>query len=196
MYRYHAPLGLILWTCAVSALLTACATTSSVSPELAQCTARPDRYVSSDNGTVLDSCTQLIWMSQDYRNLEGKAPSNYEAALYWVEEMKQSGYAGYRNWRMPTRAEYKTLYDPSNPQRSHKNRPVGYATVFAAGGGEWYWTSDVAEWGHPANHIHDAWIFHFTKGKVRAYYTNPSFHTWESHADEQTGSVRLVRTAP
>ena len=196
MCRCLSPLGLILCVGVVAALFTACATTIPVSPELAQCMTRPDRFVASDNNTVRDTCTQLIWMSQDYRNLEGKAPSNYEAALQWVEEMKERSYAGYSDWRMPTRAEYNTLYNSTNPQRSYKNRPIGYATVFTAGGGEWYWTSEVAEWGDPANHIHYAWIFRFTKGKGSVYYTSPSYHTWESHVAEKTGSVRLVRTAP
>lgn len=196
MCQRFSLLSLILCACGVSALLTACATTTPISPELAQCMARTDRFVTSSEGTVLDNCTQLIWMSQDYRNVEGKAPPSYEAALFWVDEIKRRGYADYRDWRMPTRAEYQTLYDAAKPQQSYQNRPIGYTTVFAAGGGEWYWTSDVAEWGNPANHVHTAWIFKFTTGKSTPYYTYPSYHTWETRTDEESGSVRLVRTAP
>ena len=33
------------------------------------------------NGTALDTRTNLMWMTQDFRNLEGRAPANWEEAM-------------------------------------------------------------------------------------------------------------------
>ena len=95
------------------------------------------RFILCENGTALDTKTQLMWMTQNDRSLKGKAPYHYEWVLDWVPKMNRRRYGGYRDWRLPSRAEYETLYDPEHRQRSYRDQPVGYSSVFAEGGGEW-----------------------------------------------------------
>src|SRR5262245_34382130 len=54
------------------------------------------------NGTALDTRTNLMWMTQDFRNLESRAPASWEEAMAWVEKMNQQRYGGYSDWRVPT----------------------------------------------------------------------------------------------
>jgi hypothetical protein len=66
-----------------------------------------NRFISSDNGTVLDTRTGLMWASHD----------NGDAAI-WKEAKKyceQYTGGGYKDWRMPTIEELKTLYDKDEP---------------------------------------------------------------------------------
>ena len=54
------------------------------------------------NGTALDTRTNLMWMTQDFRNLEGRAPAGWDEAMAWAEKMNQQRYGGYSDWRVPT----------------------------------------------------------------------------------------------
>jgi hypothetical protein len=151
---------------------------------------RHDRFTRYDNGTVLDTCTHLVWMTQDYYNLEGNAPPQWDKALAWPVKMNQQCYGGYSDWRTATLAEYKTIYNPQKPKRSYRKKPVGYPDAFADGGGEWCWTEEVA--GVGTGHIHTAYTFSFiwgTFGKERVDtidHPQPTYHM---------GSIRLVRGA-
>lgn len=144
-----------------------------------------------DDGTALDERSQLLWDVQDYRLSVGRAPENYEAVQVWVRQRNARRYKGYDDWRLPTRAEFDAIYEPGLPARSYRDEPVGYPTAFDDGGGEWYWTGDIAEFGDPADHIHRALTYDFITGESEARYTFPSRHG--EFVREETGSLRLVR---
>jgi hypothetical protein len=149
---------------------------------------RDDRFTRYDNGTVLDTCTQLMWMTHDYYNLEGKAPPLWETALAWPVKMNQRRYAGHNDWRAATLAEYETIYTPKKPRRSHRGSPVGYPDAFADGGGEWCWTEELASF--YSTHMRAAYIFDFIWGQLGQAW----FSTWEYPLlTYQVGSIRLVR---
>ena len=86
------------------------------------------------NGTALDTRTNLMWMTQDFRNLEGRAPKDWDEAMAWALKMNVQRYGGYSDWRVPTDAEYKTLYDPRRSKKSYAQKPVGYPEAFEDGG--------------------------------------------------------------
>src|SRR2546426_7066218 len=88
------------------------------------------------NGTALDTRTNLMWMTQDFRNLEGRAPASWDEAMAWVEKMNQQRYGGYSDWRGATPEEYKTLYDPRRSKRSDGKQPVRDPDGIEEGGGE------------------------------------------------------------
>ena len=174
------------WGVAVS--LFGCVMTPRMSPEFAQCKARPDRFTRYDNGTVLDTCTQLMWMAQDYRNLEGIAPPRWLTALAWVGKMNQQRYGGYRDWRAATLEEYEAIYDPKKTRRSYRGKPVGYPEAFDDGGGEWCWVEEIP--GEGDGHIHAAYTFIFSSG----LWGKRSVHTRDHPRPEYgRGSIRLVR---
>jgi hypothetical protein len=160
--------------------------------ESASHVASSTRFITYDNGTVLDSRTQLMWMSQDYQNLQGRAPFGWPEALEWPATINQQQYGGYRDWRVPTVQEYKTFYTPAKPRLSYRGKAVGYPAVFAGGGGEWCWTVDVAKIAQPPMMVRDAYTFNFRSGWHSPRYIY--VHRWRGRRPaETTGSVRLVR---
>ncbi len=138
-------------------------------------------------GTALDTRTNLMWMTQDFRNLEGRAPANWDEAMAWVEKMNQQRYGGYSDWRVPTPEEYKTLYDPRRSKMSYAKQPVGYPEAFEDGGGEWFWTKEIYTTLGRGGQIGEANSFDFRRGNVLRRFTN---------AAQGELSIRLVRTGP
>lgn len=195
MCQLKIPMRLILCLGLVGLFVSACSQTAPVPQVPPGPGERVGRFILYANGTALDTKTQLMWATQDFRNLEGKAPYDYEWAQQWVDKMNRRNYGGHNDWRMPSRAEYQSLYHAEHPRRSYAGQSIGCPAVFADAGGEWYWTSDVAEWGDPPNHIHDAWTFSFRTGEASPRHTYPSYHTWVGTTLEETGSVRLVRSS-
>jgi len=61
------------------------------------------RFIAYDDGTVLDKTTNLLWAARD----NGKNINWADARLYC--ESYDGG--GYKNWRLPSKEELKSLYD-------------------------------------------------------------------------------------
>lgn len=76
-----------------------------------------DRYIDLDDGTILDVRTHLQWMrcslGQTWaeNDCTGEAEKyNWDQAKSAADELnRQGGYAGYRDWRLPSIDELKTL---------------------------------------------------------------------------------------
>jgi hypothetical protein len=73
-------------------------------------TARDGRFIAYDNGTVLDTSTNLMWAAKD--NGEDVI---WSIAKYYCESFKG---AGYSDWRMPKLDELWGLYDRYKTYRS------------------------------------------------------------------------------
>ncbi len=95
--------------------------------------ARKTDFIAYDNGTVLDTRTNLMWAARD----NGSNINWYEAKGYC--ENYRGG--GYKDWRLPTVDELAGLYDPDNQNR------YGYhiATDLIELTHWWVWSSDVAD---------------------------------------------------
>jgi hypothetical protein len=52
------------------------------------------RFIKYDNGTALDTKTNLMWMTKDFRNIEGRAPKDWDEAMGWVEKMNRRNCSG------------------------------------------------------------------------------------------------------
>lgn len=63
------------------------------------------RFIAYDNGTVLDTKTNLMWSSKD-----NGSDTDWENAKSYCENYKGGGYT---DWRMPTQDELEELYDRS-----------------------------------------------------------------------------------
>ncbi len=102
------------------------------------------RFISYHNGTVLDTQTNLMWMAQDFYNVNKRLVSNWSEAEAWAAKMNRERYGGHQDWRIPTIAEYKTVFTRDKQRRSHKEKRVGYPKAFRDGGGRWFWSSQTS----------------------------------------------------
>ena len=73
-----------------------------------------ERFQVHKNGTLSDFQTGLMWKTSDsFLDLD-KWVTWQEAKVY-IKELNQDQFAGYGDWRMPTRKEAQSIYDPANP---------------------------------------------------------------------------------
>lgn len=75
-------------------------------------TSGPSRFKGNGDGTVTDPETALMWRQTDSYQLLKKW-LNWEMAQTYVTEMNRGKFAGYDDWRLPTREELRSLYDES-----------------------------------------------------------------------------------
>jgi len=71
---------------------------------------RDGRFIAYDNGTVLDTRTNLIWAAKDNGN-----GINWKGAKSYCENYRGGGYT---DWRMPTLDELAGLYDTAKTYKS------------------------------------------------------------------------------
>jgi hypothetical protein len=71
---------------------------------------RDGRFIAYDNGTVLDTRTNLMWAITD-----NGADINWHDAKSYCENYRGGGYT---DWRMPTRDELAGLYDAAETYKS------------------------------------------------------------------------------
>jgi hypothetical protein len=64
---------------------------------------REEHFIAYNDGTVLDSKTQLMWASKS------SVTMSWSNARTYAENYRSGGYT---NWRMPTQSELESLYDP------------------------------------------------------------------------------------
>jgi hypothetical protein len=69
---------------------------------------RDGRFIAYDDGTVLDTRTNLMWAAKD-----NGSHINWQNAKNYCENYRGGGYA---DWRMPTRDELAGLYDANKTQ--------------------------------------------------------------------------------
>ena len=68
------------------------------------------RFVASDNGTVLDTRTKLMWASKD----NGESV-NWASAVSYCENYRGGGFT---DWRLPKMDELEGLYDEDTTQQN------------------------------------------------------------------------------
>ena len=70
------------------------------------------RFIENKNGTITDTWQNLIWKKQNsYQEL--KQWLNWEEGGEYIRKLNEKQFAGYNNWRFPTRKELSSLYDES-----------------------------------------------------------------------------------
>lgn len=137
-------------------------------------------WVRYENGTSLHKSTGKIWMSKDFRLLEGRQPKSWEEAEAWVTKMNLKPYAGYSDWRLPTALEYEETFDLKAKKLAYDGNEkfrVSYPQAFEEGGGYGYWSSDVVG-ERTAKYFF--FLGGYSKGELKNYH-------------HPTLSVRLVR---
>ena len=97
---------------------------------------------------VIDHTTGLMWHqsgSEEYLT--------WKVAKKWVAELNINGYAGYKDWRLPTLEEAATLLEPAQTN-------VRYIDPIFDGKQPFIWTGDTKNSGFAA------WLVSYQSGSV------------------------------
>ena len=105
-HKTIAILSLISLLCVISV----CMAQGQPSVYAARETGRDGRFIAYDNGTVLDTRTDLLWAAED----NGSNIAWQEAKGYCENYLG----GGHTNWRMPTQDELAGLYDAAKTYKS------------------------------------------------------------------------------
>ena len=101
-----------------------------------------ERFQVNRDGTISDFQTGLMWKASDsYLDLD-KWVTWPEAKVY-IKELNQDRFAGYTDWRMPTRKEAQSIYDPASPVTDKFGDTVYLPPVFPPGPGQTTWTKTL-----------------------------------------------------
>ncbi len=102
-------------------------------------------WVKYTNDTTLDTRTNLMWMTRDFRVIEMRQPNDWDEANAWVEKINEEKFAGYQDWRLPTIEEYEAIYNGDGKQLAYdrkKNFALGNPDAFESGGGYGFWSNE------------------------------------------------------
>lgn len=70
------------------------------------------RYIDNQNGTITDLQQSLIWKKQNsYQEMQEWL--NWVEGLEYIRKLNEKQFAGYNDWRFPTRKELSSMYDES-----------------------------------------------------------------------------------
>jgi len=97
-------------------------------------TGRDGRFIAYNNGTVLDTKTNLMWAAKD-----NGSDINWANAKSYCENYRGGGYT---DWRMPTQDELAGLYDSAKIYRSAPGYDV-HLTELIRLSSTWAWASET-----------------------------------------------------
>ncbi|HAJ25808.1 MAG TPA: hypothetical protein DCG53_00930 [Syntrophus sp. (in: bacteria)] len=120
--------------------------------------ARDGRFIAYDNGTVLDTKTNLMWAAKD-----NGSDINWANAKSYCENYSGGGYT---DWRMPTKDELSGLYDANKslPSACEPNAIIHVITDLLDLTGYWVWafaTGLSGNAGYGFNNGTQAWDPHY-----------------------------------
>lgn len=134
-------------------------------------TGRDGRFIAYDDGTVLDTGTNLMWADKD-----NGVDIQWAAAKTYCESFTAGGY---KDWRMPTKNELAGLYDSSHRDGQGLHKATSLITL----SGCCPWTSNTC-------------ISMLPQYEMAGYYAfNLSFISGQSICSQQ-GLDRDVRALP
>jgi hypothetical protein len=116
-----------------------------------------------------DPQTGLMWAR--YGNIAGNG-MNWNDAMWWVKNLS---FAGYSDWRLPTKEELELFSKRGGIRPSEWFNANGFNTVQSNG----YWSSSSY-----AISTTNAWYFLMYDGSVDYYYKTNSFYVWPVRAGQ------------
>jgi len=134
-----------------------------------KCSTGTDRFSDNNDGTVTDTCTNLIWLKK--ANCYGK--KNWNNAKVSASSL-QNGSCGLSdgsvagNWRLPSMNELQSLIDRS---RFNPSLPSGHPFSGVQPG--YYWAATTY-----ANDTSYAWSVYLTYGRVNANGKSNTYYVW------------------
>lgn len=124
-----------------------------------------ERFTDNGDGTVTDHLQGLMWARTD-----NQGDINWKQAEQWVKyTFPDTIEARYRDWRMPTLAELKSLYDGDRTGNGYETDCGHWVKIISqirltCG---WVWTSETGDLGPTAT------VFSFQRG---VHYTDRRVH--------------------
>lgn len=95
---------------------------------------KQERFIDNGDGTVTDHKTGLMWKQTDTM-IDLKKWVNYQESVDYTRALNDEQFAGCQNWRLPSKDEMLTLYDPSLSQSDKFGKTVHISDRFASGCG-------------------------------------------------------------
>jgi len=136
-----------------------------------------ERYIDNGDGTVTDGKTTLMWMQDDSYNVFKKFLI-FSAAKKFMAKMNAESFAGYNDWRLPSKEEAHSLYyrEKGKSIQDKYEMDLYIDPVFTEGCGYDTWTSN-------------------TRGRITAYVFSFASGTGGHKEVDDTldTSIRLVR---
>ena len=102
------------------------------------------RFADGGDDIIIDVKKRLIWLKKDSWQLTGKWLNWVQARDYGIE-LNKKGIGGYKDWRMPSAAEAKSLFDKNQVNNDSMGKDAFLHTIFPKGFGFLCWTSDVRD---------------------------------------------------
>ncbi len=122
---------------------------------------------------VIDSVTGLMW----HQSGSAGFGSSWQKAEEWVEKLNDKGYAGFRNWRLPTLEEAASLL------RTSKDSGGLYIDKLFGSAQKYLWTGDIYK-------KEDRWFVDLNQGNI----TWSSKYLYGFNRNLRANFVRPVRS--
>jgi len=145
----------------------------------------PGQFVDNGDGTVTDTANKLVWMKNGQRDKDGELSKvKFKIAKKLAAT---SSAAGRSDWRVPSLAEFKTLFT-SKRILNAGGKKAWINPIFDDGVGHYYWTSTscdqvsvvtdryqkkICQQGESA-----AWLVHFNINAVFWHHKIEDYHVW------------------
>ena len=91
-------------------------------------------FIDNGDGTVTSKKHRLMWAKTDSMN-DLKKWVNYQESVDYARELREKKYAGYDDWRLPTRDEMATIFDEKFENTDQFGKTIYISDQFASGGG-------------------------------------------------------------
>lgn len=113
------------------------------------------------DGSVIDFTSGLMWavntdMSPDFPNPE---PMKWSDALAWPKHVNEKGWRGYKDWRLPTVDELRSLLFPASHRSGKQSQDICEDVFGDISSDDFIWTSSPCE-----DNGEEAWIVSDTYG--------------------------------
>ena len=91
-------------------------------------------FIDNGDGTVVSKPHKLMWCKNDSM-IDLKKWVNYQDSVDYVRGLNENKYAGYDDWRLPSRDEMLTLFDKNFKNKDQFGKTIHIGDQFASGGG-------------------------------------------------------------